>query len=286
VAFLRQELDRTRPRPPAPFASEFLRDGIEFHYETVGFGVPFFFQHGLGADVSQPFALFQPPGGIRLIGFDCRAHGQTRPVGPSEKISIAAFADDLLSLMDYLRIEKAVVGGISMGAAVALNFALRYPQRTLGLVLHRPAWLDGPRRDNIAVFAFIAGLIRKYGPEKGLVLFKQSETYLRILAASPVDAASLASQFLHPRADETAVRLEKIPLDSPGFDRRQWRTIAVPVLVLANDHDAIHPLEFGVTLAGEIPGAEFKEVTAKSIDAERHREETQRFLADFLLRYF
>jgi pimeloyl-ACP methyl ester carboxylesterase len=188
--------------------------------------------------------------------------------------------------MDHLRIERAVVGGISMGAAVALNFALRYPQRLLGLVLHRPAWLDGPRRDNVAVFTAIASLLRQYGAEKGLLLFKQSEIYQRAVTVAPANAASLAAQFLHPRAEETVARLERIPLDSPGSDRRQWRAINVPVMVLANDHDAIHPLEFGVTLAREIPGAEFKELTPKSVNAELHREETQRFLADFLLRHF
>jgi sugar phosphate isomerase/epimerase/pimeloyl-ACP methyl ester carboxylesterase len=286
VAFLRQELKKSEPPAQLPATDVFRHDGINFHYETVGFGVPFFFQHGLGADVAQPFALFRPPGGIRLLSFDCRAHGQTRPVGSPEKISLAAFADDLLALMDHLRIEKAVVGGISMGAAVVLNFALRYPQRLLGLVLHRPAWLDGPRRDNVAVFTAIASLLRRYGGEKGLLLFKQSEIYQRAVAVAPANAASLAAQFLHPRAEETVVRLERIPLDSPGSDRRDWREIDVPVLVLANDHDAIHPLEFGVTLAREIPGAEFKELTPKSISADLHREETQRFLEDFLLRHF
>src|SRR5580698_6561667 len=103
---------------PAPTSASFLNDGIDFHYETEGFGVPFFFEHGLGADVTQPFALFRPPGGVRLVGFDCRAHGRTSPVGLPEKISLAAFADDLLALMDHLHIDKAVVGGISMGAAV------------------------------------------------------------------------------------------------------------------------------------------------------------------------
>jgi sugar phosphate isomerase/epimerase/pimeloyl-ACP methyl ester carboxylesterase len=286
MAFLRQALEKSEPRATAPATGSFTRDGIEFHYETVGFGVPFFFQHGLGADVTQPFGLFRPPGGIRLFGFDCRAHGRTRPVGPPEKISLAAFADDLLALMDHLQIEKAVIGGISMGAAVALNFAVRYPQRLLGVVLHRPAWLDGPRRDNVAVFSFIAGLLRQHGAEKGLALFKQSEIYRRALAASPASASSLAAQFLHPRAEETVVRLEKIPLDSPGPDRRQWRAIPVPTLVMANDHDAIHPLAYGVTLAREIPGAEFKELTPKSVNADLHRQETQRFLEDFLLGHF
>jgi sugar phosphate isomerase/epimerase/pimeloyl-ACP methyl ester carboxylesterase len=286
TAFLRQQWEKSEPPATAPATGVFMREGIEFHYATLGFGVPFFFQHGLGADVTQPFGLFSPPGGIRLIGFDCRAHGRTRPVGPPEKISLAAFADDLLALMDHLQIEKAVVGGISMGAAVALNFALRYPRRLLGLVLHRPAWLDGPRRDNVAVFTAIAGLLRQHGAEKGLALFEQSEIYRRALAASPANASSLAAQFLHPRAEETVVRLEKIPLDSPNPDRRPWRAIAVPALVLANGHDAIHPLEFGLTLAREIPGAEFQELTSKLVNADRHRQETQRFLEDFLLRYF
>jgi len=236
--------------------------------------------------VTQTFGMFRPPGGVRLISFDCRAHGRTRPVGPPEKISLAGFAEDLLALMDHLQIEKAVVGGISMGAAVALNFASRYPQRVLGLVLHRPAWLDGPRRDNMAVFTAIASLLRRHGAEKGLALFKQSDIYRRALAESPGTAQSLASQFLHPRAEETVVRLEKIPLDSPGSDRLQWRAIDVPTLVLANDHDAIHPLAYGVTLAREIPGAQFKELTAKSVSIEQHQEETQRFMEDFLLSRF
>jgi len=123
LAFVRQELTKSDPPAPAPVSGNFPQDGIDFHYQSSGLGVPFFFQHGLGADLTQTFGLFRPPDGIRLIGFDCRAHGQTRPVGPPEKISLAAFADDLLALMDWLRIEKAVVGGISMGAAVALNFA-------------------------------------------------------------------------------------------------------------------------------------------------------------------
>jgi sugar phosphate isomerase/epimerase/pimeloyl-ACP methyl ester carboxylesterase len=286
AAFLRQQLEQAGLAPAAPVAAAFDHDGIRFHYQSEGAGLPFFFQHGLGADLTQPFGLFRPPGGVRLLGFDCRAHGKTRPVGPPEKINFQTFADDLLALMDYLQIERAVVGGISMGAALALNFVLRHPRRALGLVLHRPAWLDAPRRDNVAVFAVIADLLRRHGPEKGLELFKQTPAYQSALAGSPSTAASLAGQFLQPRARETVARLERIPPDCPGPDRRQWRAIAVPTLVLANARDSIHPLEYGVTLAREIPGAEFKELTPKADSVERHAEETQRFLEDFLRRHF
>jgi len=286
AAFLRQALKNAEPPMPAPAGGVFQHDGMDFYYQTEGNGIPFFFQHGLGADVTQPFGLFRPPEGIRMIGFDCRAHGRTRPVGPPEKISLASFADDLLALMDHLRIEKAVIGGISMGAAVALNFATRHPERLLGLVLHRPAWLDRPRGGDAGVFPVIAGLLREHGAEKGLELFKQTEIYRRMLAGSPASASSMASQFLKPRAVENAARLEKIPLDSPGSDRRLWRAIAVPALVTAGGRDPIHPLEYGVILAREIPGAEFKELTPKSVNADLHQEETQRFLENFLARHF
>src|SRR5437773_1155586 len=120
----------------------FALDGLSFHYREAGEGTPFVFQHGLGGDVNQPFGLFSPPPGLRLLAFDCRAHGETRPLGDPVKLSLASFAEDLLIFLDHLGIERAVVGGISMGAAVALNFVLRFPGRSLGLVLSRPAWLD------------------------------------------------------------------------------------------------------------------------------------------------
>src|SRR3954453_23307117 len=121
----------------------FAHDGLAFHYEDTGEGVPFIFQHGLGGDVNQPCGLFRPPEGVRLLALDCRAHGETRPLGDPDQLRLATFADHLAALLDYLEVPRAVIGGISMGAAVALNFALRYPERVLGLVLSRAAWLDG-----------------------------------------------------------------------------------------------------------------------------------------------
>ena len=68
-----------------------------------------------------------------------------------DKLTIATLADDLIGLLDHLGIEQAVIGGISLGAAVAVNVALRYPERVLGLVLSRPAWIDGPLPENVAL---------------------------------------------------------------------------------------------------------------------------------------
>jgi pimeloyl-ACP methyl ester carboxylesterase len=264
----------------------FPHDGLSFHYLDVGAGVPFVFQHGLGGDVNQPVGLCEPPVGCRFLALDCRAHGQTRPLGDPGKISIAAFADDLAVFLDYFQIRAAVIGGISLGAALALNFALRFPQRVLGLILSRPAWLDGPMPRNVSIYGFIARLIRQHGAVHGLVLFRQSEEFQSYLRESPDAANSLVGQFQNPRAEETVVKLERIPMDTPVRDLAVLKSITVPTLILANRQDPIHPYEYGQVLATAIPGAEFRELTPKSVSQERHRADVQWLLGAFLRRHF
>src|SRR4051812_19768195 len=173
----------------------FTRDNISFHYLERGNGLPFFFQHGLGGDAEAVCALVEPPPGFCLLAMDFRGHGKTTPLGDIEKIGFNAFADDLLALMDHLSIAKAIIGGTSMGAGVALNFALRCPNRVLGLVLQRPAWLDSPKPENVEVFGLIAELLKTYGPADGLQRFKQTSLYAAVAAVSLDSADSLLAQF-------------------------------------------------------------------------------------------
>jgi pimeloyl-ACP methyl ester carboxylesterase len=261
-------------------------DGITFHYQDQGQGIPFIFQHGLGGDVNQTFGLFSPPAGFRLLTLDCRGHGDTRPLGAVEKLGFASFAGDIRALMDHLALSSAVIGGISMGAGVSLNFALRFPDRVRGLVLSRPAWLDRPMPKNLEIFPFIAQLIRQHGSQAGLEIFKQSASYLEIARLSPDSARSLVGQFEHPRAEETVAKLERLPQDAPSYDRGEWATITVPTLVLANQQDPFHPFEYGPTLAQLIPGAALKAVTSKSVSLEHHTADVQTAIETFLKRYF
>jgi pimeloyl-ACP methyl ester carboxylesterase len=264
----------------------FQHGGLRFYYEERGDGVPVVFQHGLGGDVGQPIGIFKPPPGFRLLAMDCRAHGETHPLGDPNKISLNCFADDLLEFLDRLELAKAVVGGISMGAAVALNFTLRYPERVIGLILSRPAWLDKPMEQNVEIYALIAKLIRGFGPAHGLQRFKESSQHFTILRQSPDSANSLVGQFENPRAQEAVLRLEKIPTDAPNWDRREWTLIRVPTLVLASRQDPIHPFEYGEVLAQAIPGAELRELTPKSVSKDLHVKDVQEFLEDFLIRHF
>lgn len=258
------------------------RAGITFHYRDEGSGLAFIFQHGLGADSGQPFALFQPPRGCRLLAFDFRGHGETRPLGEGEKLSIACFADDTIGLMDALSIPRAIIGGVSLGAAVALNLALRYPGRVTALVLSRPAWLDGPNAHNVEIYGAIAALIRRHGVERGVELFRQSSLFLETQASSTDAAASLVGQFTHPRAGETVAKLERLPADAPCRDLASLAAFDVPTLVLASRQDPVHPFEYGEDLARAIPRATFRELIPKAISRERHAEEVQGFLDEFI----
>ncbi len=264
----------------------FHRDNLSFHYLERGTGTPFFFQHGLGGEVEKVFALIELPPGFRLLGLDCRAHGKTVPLGAVDKLSFNSFADDVIALMDHLEISRAIIGGTSMGAGVALNCALRYPQRLLGLVLLRPAWLDGPMAANASLFSQIAKLLRDHGPEAGARIFKSSAVYSSILKESSDSADSLAALFADPRALETVARLERIPQDAPNRNRDAWRQVSIPTLVLANRRDPIHPFEFGHVLAREISHAEFAELTPKSTDLAKYTSELRRHLAVFLQTHF
>jgi len=261
---------------------QFTRDGIQFHFQDSGSGRPFVFQHGLGADVTQPFGLYRPPATVRLIAFDARGHGQTQPLGDPTHLRFTTFGEDLRAVLDHLSVERAIVGGISMGAALALHFTLRWPERVEALVLSRPAWLEKPCPWNVSMFTLVAGLIRRHGPEKGLVEFRRTPEYHDTLAQWPDVANSLSLQFQHPRAAESAEKLERIINDTPHPDRAAWSRIRVPALVLGNRLDPIHPFEYAEDLAHAIPGAVLREITSKSVSVPQHEADVQRCLDAFL----
>ena len=63
--------------------------------------------------------------GVCLIHLNQQGHGESEACW--EKFDFDHLADDVCDLMDRLEIKKAYFAGISMGAAVCLNLAVRYP---------------------------------------------------------------------------------------------------------------------------------------------------------------
>jgi pimeloyl-ACP methyl ester carboxylesterase len=261
----------------------FGANGITFHYADDNVDrLPFVFQHGLGADLSQPLSFFGEDRPFRLISMDCRGHGRTAPLGDRHLLKFNSFGDDIINLLDHLNLSKVVMGGISMGAGIALNLAVRYPDRTRALILGRVSWLAEPLPPNLAVFPKIAGLIRQHGAHRAKELFASTAEYQTALRSSPANAASWMLQFLRERADETSEILESLPNDVPSPDIASWKKIDFPTLVLANRNDPQHPFEYGQVLAREIPGARFAEITSKAISGQKHVEDVRREILRFI----
>jgi pimeloyl-ACP methyl ester carboxylesterase len=284
--------------------ASFYSDGLQFNYATRGLGAnTFFFQHGIGGTLAQPFRFLLRSDGeesnvdkepgvrerkFRMAAFDCRAHGAT-PLGDPEKLRIDIFADDLVAFMDHLQIKTAVLGGISMGAAVALSAALRYPERCIALVLSRPAWFNGSMSSQaIAAYAEAARLLKdEPSPEGALQKLEKSDIYRAINEQCADAGKSLLGQVrcvvLDPNRREAAVaRLQYLPTGQSGLDLQSAAAVAVPTLIMATPNDPIHPLSFAHALAGAIPHASFVKLEPKQLNDGPHIEEVNSLIVQFL----
>jgi 3-oxoadipate enol-lactonase len=104
-------------------------NGITMAYDDSGSGPAVLFIHGfpLCRRMWHPQLQALTEAGFRVVTPDLRGFGESdAPDGP---YSIELFADDMVALLDYLAVEKAVIGGMSMGGYVLFNLLERYPER-------------------------------------------------------------------------------------------------------------------------------------------------------------
>lgn len=257
-------------------------DGCRLTYYSEGEGRPVLWQHGLGATVDQPAAVFPQRKGLRRITMMCRGHDNS-DLGEPSGISIANFAEDAIALLDHLAIEKAVVGGISLGAGISLRLAALRPERVSRVVLARPAWVDQPGPETQMAYVAAGEYLKRYGGEEGLARFTETDTYKNLKAKSDDNAKSLVGYFTRPRPDTTTALLARIPKDGPGITRREMAAITAPTLLIGNGEDYVHPLSYAQELAGLIPGARLKVITSKNTSVELYTREFSEALSDFLM---
>jgi pimeloyl-ACP methyl ester carboxylesterase len=112
-------------------------NGIRMHYLEWGDskGVPLVWAHGSASSGLELRAVAPrlAAAGYRVLAVDYRGHGLTRVT--DYDFGIYHIADDLVGLLDSLKISKAVFGGASKGGAVATAVYDQYPNRVLGLLM-------------------------------------------------------------------------------------------------------------------------------------------------------
>jgi pimeloyl-ACP methyl ester carboxylesterase len=235
-------------------------------------------QHGLCGDALQPAEVFPSGQGFRHAVLDCRGHGSS-PHGDLDELSLATFSDDVAAMITRLNLRPVAVGGISMGAAIALRLAVWRPELVRALILVRPAWVIDKAPANMAPNAEVGACL---AAGQGADAFLASATARHLAAAAPDNLASLKGFFDRSPRDVTAALLTRISADGPGVSRQDLAGLAIPVLILATEADEIHPVAHGRALAAMIPGAELVIVPPKAFDRAAHVAAIQREILSFL----
>lgn len=253
-------------------------NGVSLYAREVGRGQPVLVLHG-GPDFDSAYLLpdFDRLGGaVRLIYYDQRGRGKSAErVNPGE-VSLGSEIADLDAVRQHFQLRNPVLLGHSWGALLALEYALRHPDRVSRLILMNPAPVSA---------ADLAAFRRTYVENLGGEMARQRATaasaaykagdpaavaeryriHFKNALARPADFEKLmaamkaafirqgAAGILEARAVEDRLVAETWGL--PGYDLLpKLRGLRIPTLVIAGDHDFI-PVSISEHIAEAIPGA-------------------------------
>lgn len=255
------------------------RNGLRLATHGGGSGGPaLVFQHGLCGDARQVAEAMAGLAPQRWTCVECPGHGAS-DMDPAP--SIAGFADHVAALAETLG-GPVVLGGISMGAAIATRLAVTRPDLVRALVLVRPAWVTGDAPDNMAPNAEVGALLARLPAEDARRTFADSATAHRLMRDAPDNLASLMGFFTRTPQTDTARLLTAISADGPGITPADLAALTLPTLVCATSEDAIHPEAHARALADLIPRSRLVHLPPKGRDKAAHLAALSAALRPFL----
>jgi pimeloyl-ACP methyl ester carboxylesterase len=212
----------------------------------------------LSQSMQAPLARRLAARGNRVVTLDPLGHGASSRPRDQWRYSISAFAQQTVALLDHLGIDRAVVGGTSLGANITLELALQAPERVSGMVIEMPV-LDNAIAACAAAFTPLL-LALKFG-EPGMRIVARgaravprrplpflAQVGLDWISQDPGPSAAVLSGILYGRA-------------APGHHERSQ--FQAPALVIGHPRDPVHPFSDAGMLASELPNARL--VNAHSI---------------------
>ena len=220
-------------------------NGMNMYYEVSGAGDPLIVLHGAYMNIRAMGAIIPKLAQThRVYALELQGHGRTTDI--DRPITYQNLADDVAAFMDAVGLAKADVFGYSMGAATALQLAIRHPAKVNKLVAASVAY------DAKGWQPAFTAMIPSMTPEMFASTPMPAE--YRKLAANPDGFPELARKL---------IQLEKEPMAWEA-DVRKLKT---PVLVIAGDAD-VATLEHTVSLFRLLGGGEMGDM-GKPLSASR-----------------
>jgi pimeloyl-ACP methyl ester carboxylesterase len=216
------------------------------NYKIEGNGETIAFIHGISDNLQYwEFLASNLKVDYQILRVDLRGHGESE-LGDDE-ITIDLYCSDLANLLDELNIDKLNLVGFSLGGAVALDFALKYPERLSSLVLMSSFSKTDEYSEKIIVQLRNA-LENGFEEFYDLILPK-------VLCEEVIDENRKELDALREIASQTADTQAYIKAFDACLDfdcDERLSEINIPSLVLAGKHDEIFNLEAQIELQGKI----------------------------------
>lgn len=182
----------------------------------------------------------------RTLVPDLRGSGQSWWDGP---LTFDRLADDVRHLLDHVGIDGAVVGGVSSGSGIAVRFALRYPERTSGLVIVKPTYAGEARgyTDDQKMTLERMDAVARRASDEGIQVLRP--LYANLPAAMRERALAMMETFDPASVVATSRFLSSgaQPFASPA----DLSSLRMPALLVRGD-DPLHPAEVSDLYAASI----------------------------------
>jgi pimeloyl-ACP methyl ester carboxylesterase len=127
-----------------PKSEYFEVDGVKIHYITAGEGEPVILIHGLYSSSATNWRLPGVFGALaknhQVVAIDLPGHGLSDKPDSAEAYG-EQLVEDVVALMDHLKIKKAHVAGYSMGGMVSMKLMAKYPDRLISVAVCGMGWL-------------------------------------------------------------------------------------------------------------------------------------------------
>jgi 3-oxoadipate enol-lactonase/4-carboxymuconolactone decarboxylase len=186
----------------------------------------------------------------RVLSYDLHGHGESND--PVTEPNLSLFSKQLKDLLDYCKIQKAVIIGFSLGGMVARRFAQDVPQKLQGMViLHSPH-----KRSNAAQAAILKRVdqARTLGPQSTVEAALERWFTDTFRKANP-NLMDKIRQWVMANRKEVYHTIYKVL--ATGIDEivKPNPAIISPSLVITGDQDFGNGPEMACAIADEIPGA-------------------------------
>jgi pimeloyl-ACP methyl ester carboxylesterase len=237
---------------------EFVHEGHRITYDDYGEGDrPLVLIHGLlmNRHMFDRLGPEMAARGNRVLTIDLLGHGRSDRPADMTNYSMTFFAEQVVGLLDHLELERAVIGGTSLGANTTLETTHLFPERVRGMMLEMPV-LDNALLAAAVIFTPI------------MIGLRFGEPVLRVVASltSRIPrtrfAIDVGLDWMRQDPAPSSAVLEGLFLGSAAPHHGLRVKMEQPTLVIGHRADPLHPFSDSGMLVEELPNARLVEASS------------------------